>query len=235
MRIKIVSFLLLATALSLSGCRQAAPTGTPTVVPTETPIVIPPTPTLAPTATITPTPVPDFSQIGLPTEEPGANVFDFIDEMCNAQWFTEAGDLPCPGAEAQADAGFVMRLDGSVQDLPSNIGLLLTFPPRTNVETISSKYPEFEVKKGDRFRTVLACRAHAFCDIDFMLSYFDNQGKTGLTHWRYIFTDTPVVVDYSLDGIAGKTVQFDLGVRAGGNRVDAFAVWIAPHIYRPSH
>lgn len=235
MRIKIVSFLLLATALSLSGCQQAVPTGTPTVAPTNTPIVIPPTPTPAPTATITPTPVPDFGQIGLPTDTSGANVFDFVDQLCNAQWFTEAGDLPCPGAETQADAGYVLQLDGSVQDLPSNIGLMLTFPPRTRIETVSSKYPEFEVKEGDRFQSVLSCRTHTFCDVVFMLGYFDSHGQTGLKYWHHIFTDSPVIVDYPLDGIAGKTVQFDLAVRAGGNRLDAYAVWIAPHVFRPAH
>jgi hypothetical protein len=43
-----------------------------------------------------------------------------------------------------------------------------------------------------------------------------------------------VVVDYSLDAIAGKTVQFDLAVRAHENPSEAYAVWIAPHIYRPA-
>jgi hypothetical protein len=234
MKIKPLSFLLFTAVLFLTGCGQAAITAAPTVVPTETAIVIPPTQTPAPTATITPTPTPDFSVIGLPMEKPGTTAFDFVDEMCQAQWFTEVGDLACPGDDTQADSGYVEQLDGMVQDLPSNIKLLLTFPPRMRVEAISSKYPEFQVQNGDRFRAVLACRAHTFCDVDFMLSYFDKRGLTGLTHWRYLFTDTPIVVDYPLDGISGKSVQFDLSVRADGNRLDAHAVWIAPHIYRPS-
>jgi hypothetical protein len=232
MKIKFSPVFFLAAALVLSSCSQAAVIATPTISPTATPLVIPPTRTPSPTATISPTPTPDFSVIGLPAEKPGTTALDFVSEICQAQWFTNVGDLPCPGDETQADSGYVEQLNGKVQDLPSNIKMLLTFPPRKRVEAISSKYPEFEVKQGDRFRAVLACQAHTFCDVDFMLSYFDESGKSGLTHWRYLFTDTPIVVDYPLDGIAGKTVQFDLSVSAKGTGATAYAVWIAPHIYR---
>jgi hypothetical protein len=126
-----------------------------------------------------------------------------------------------------------MRLGGEVQGLPSNLSLLLTFPPQTGFETISSKYPPFLVEKGDRFRAVLDCRAHTFCDVEFVLDYFDSHGQNGVTHWPYLFTDQPLVIDYSLDGLAGKTVQFDLAVRAKWNSLEAYAVWIAPHIFRP--
>jgi hypothetical protein len=71
--------------------------------------------------------------------------------------------------------------------------------------------------------------------VEFILYAFDDQGRTRLMHWRYIFADPPIVVDYSLDSVAGKTVQFDLAVQVKGNQADANAVWIAPHIYRPSH
>ena len=82
---------------------------------------------------------------------------------------------------------------------------------------------------------MLARREHSFCDVDFLLSYFNEGGRrSGLTNWRYIFADEALVIDYSLDGIAGETVQFELAVSAHGNLSDGFAVWIAPHIYRPA-
>ena len=135
------------------------------------------------TATVTPTPTPDFSVVGLPSEPTSAPALDFVDQMCQAQWFTDSGDLPCPGNEpsseagfvgdqmcedqlsteagdlfcpgneAQTDTGFVMRLSGKIQGLPANIKLLLTFPPKFDDKTISSKYPPFTVENGDRFRS----------------------------------------------------------------------------------
>ncbi len=237
-KIKILVFALSAV-LILSGCRMRiggnAFTPTP-AAPTETPVMFDtpvPTQTASLPGTSTATPSPDLSLVGLPAESAGTNALDFVATMCQAQWFTEIGNLPCPGGPSQADAGYVMQLSDEDQGLPANFNLMMTFPPQKNVQTISSKYPDFTVKKGDRFRAVLTCRAHAFCDVDFILSYFGVQGRNGLMHWQYIFTDEPIVVDYSLDGLAGGTVQFDLAVRVLGNTRDAFAIWIAPHIYRP--
>ncbi|HVN16897.1 MAG TPA: hypothetical protein VMT73_14235 [Anaerolineales bacterium] len=234
---KLFSFLLVG--LLLSGCafsrkNPANQVTTSTAQPVATATQPAPTNTPIPTITATVSPTPDFTSIGLPVESSANKVFDFVDQMCNAQWFTKTGDLPCPGDQSQADAGYVMKLNGEIQNLSSNIDLLLTFPPQTGVETISSKYPTFTVKSGDRFRAVLACRAHSFCDVEFVLDYFDSRGQNGITHWRYLFANSPIVVDYPLDGIAGKTVQFDLAVQTKGNRIDGSAVWIAPHIYRPT-
>jgi hypothetical protein len=244
MRKKIV-FVILCASL-LSGCRMQmvnravnrVENGTVT---TETPFssitasAAPlPTNTAVPTATATLFPTPDLSLIGLPSEPAGTLAFDFVRSMCSAEWFTRGGPLPCPGSDAQSDSGYVLRLGGEIQGLPSNLSLLLTFPPQTGFETISSRYPPFQVERGDRFRAVLACRAHTFCDVEFILDYFDSHGQNGVTHWPYIFTDEPLVIDYSLDGLAGKTVQFDLAVRAKWNSLEAYAVWIAPHIYRPT-
>lgn len=264
---KLVFLLLVGLVLSGCGLRPAQELPTPTVTMTATSTLPPPTKTPLPTmtATVTPTPTPDFGVIGLPSEPTNAMALDFVDQICQAQWFTDSGDLLCPGNEpsteagfvgdqmcedqssteagdqscpgnaAQASTGFVMRLNGRVQGLPANIKLLLTFPPTEGDKTISSKYPPFAVKKGDRFRTVLACRAHTFCDVEFSLNAFDDQGQIRLMRWHYIFADSPIVVDYSLNSIAGKTVQFDLAVQAKGNQADANAVWIVPHIYRPSN
>jgi hypothetical protein len=240
-----IIILALPLALLLSSCRMQIGTGlsngsgspTSLFVPTSTQIVFDtplPTSTPAPVGTSTSTPQPDLSVVGLPTEAAGSTALDFVASMCDAQWFTQLGNLPCPGKSTQTDTGYVMRLGGTEQGLPSNFNVLLAFPPQKTVDTISSKYPAFTVQKGDRFRAVLACRAHSFCDVDFVLSYYDTQSVNGVKHWQYLFTQDPIVVDYSLDGLAGKTVQFDLAVRVLGNGLDANAVWIAPHIYRPA-
>ena len=236
MQNKIFSFLLIG--LFLSGCvpainKSSNETVTPIASVTETATQQPPTRTPVPSATATLSPTPDFSLVGLPVEQASNLAFDFVAQMCNAEWSTRGQQLPCPGDDSQKNTGYVMRLGGDAQGLSSNLSILLTYPPQINFETISSKYPSFTVKKGDRFRAVLTCRAHTSCDVEFVLDYFDDHGHTGLKQWRYIFTDSPVVIDYPLDAIAGKSVQFDLAVHGIGNRTDASTVWIAPHIYRP--
>ena len=86
--------------------------------------------------------------------------FDFVEQMCAAQWSTRGQDLPCPGNDTLSSAGYVTQLDAGFQGLPSNINILLVYTPQSKYETISSKYPAFTVKKGDRFR---AARREAGC------------------------------------------------------------------------
>jgi hypothetical protein len=234
---KIFSFLLLG--LFLIGCTPAVSTPTtnglvtPTTSITETATQPSSTSMPIPTATITPSPTPDLSLVGLPAEEDGTLVFDFVEKMCEAQWSNRGLDLPCPGNDTESSAGYVMKLDGKSQGFPSNMNILLAYTPQEKYETISGKYPAFTVQKGDRFRTVLSCKEHTFCDVEFVLNFSNEKGSAGLTHWHYLFTDEPVVVDYPLGALAGQTVQFALAVRTSGNPVEAYAVWIAPHIYRP--
>ena len=215
----------------LSGCRilNRSVVSTASVTPDITEAATePPTQTPVPTSTATPSPTPDLGSVGLPTEGPATTALDFVATMCSAQWFNRTQQLPCPGSEDNPDAGYVASIGGNT------LGMLLTYPPQDRFETIFSKYPPFNVEKGDRFRTVLACKAHTFCDVVFSFEYFDNQGKTGVRNWPYRFSASPIVIDYPLDGIAGKTVQFGLSVRGNGNRLEAYAVWIYPHIYRPT-
>ncbi len=235
---KILSLLLLG--LFLTGCApvttqalQTAPSPTEAVV---RPVAQPTAePTSVPTATATATfaPIPDFTLVGLPAEEDGELLFDFVGQMCNAEWSTRGQDLPCPG-DTQSSAGYVMKLDAEKQGLPADTKILLAYTPQEKYETIYGEYPAVTVQKGDRFRAALACKEHTFCDVEFVLNFSDERGSAGLKNWRYLFTDEPIVVDYPLDALAGQTVQFTLAVRARGNPVEAYAVWLAPHIYRPA-
>lgn len=204
----------------------ASSTEDPTQPPTQTPV---------PTSTATPVPTPDLSLIGLPAEAPGTTALDFAAAVCDATWFNASQQLPCPGDDSQSSTGYVMGLSGETQGLPSAISMILAYPPQVTYETIFSKYPPFVVEKGDRFRAVLACKLHTFCDVEFSLEYFDGKVKNGIANWPYRFSAAPLVMDYPLDGIAGKTVQFGLAVRGNGIRTEAYAVWIDPHIYRPGH
>ncbi len=236
---KLLFALLLG--LLLSGCRplngtqpSSAASASPSPAATNTDVP-PPTRTPVPTATMIPTPTADFSVVGLPQEQPGTTAFDFVAEACGAEWFSSSQDLPCPAAnETQLQLGYAMPSNGQIEGLPLNLAMLLTYPPQYNDTTLYSKYPVFTVEKGDRFRAVLACRSHAFCDVTFGLEYYDGNDKRGLKHWSYLFADAPLVIDYSLDGLAGKTVRFGLTFTGAGNRQQAYGVWIVPHIYRPT-
>ncbi len=224
-RMQLANRLFNGSSANATATPQPTQTDLPTVAPTGTPV---------PTATATFTPTPDPASIGLPTETAGTDAFDFVATMCKAEWFTRSGSLPCPGDPNNPDPGFAISLPGDKQGLAPGFPVLLMYPPQDTYETIFSKYPAFTVQKGDRFRAVLDCRAHSFCDVEFALEYYAPNGKAGLAQWPHIFSADPIVVDLSLDGIAGLKVQFGLSVRGMGNRIDAYGVWLYPHIFRPS-
>jgi hypothetical protein len=233
--------LFLVMGLLISGCRISVPVTSepiviPTIMDTDTPIPVPPTQTPVPTLTATATipPAPDLGVIGLPTEPAGSVALDFVDQMCMAEWYTEGQSLPCPGDSSQADTGYVMRLDGGFEGVPPGFQMMLTYPPQVHYSRISGKYPPFTIEKGDRLRTVTACLADKVCDVEFSLYYINHGGLRIISRWHYLFIDEPVVFDYSLDSIAGETVQFVLSATAIGGLTDTYAVWIAPHIYRPA-
>jgi len=235
---KLVPLLLLGSLLIGCGAPSSVATApaVPTILTTDTSTPKPPTQTPLPTATATATipPTPDPGTIGLPGEPAGTVAFDFVEQMCAAEWYTEGQSLPCPG-DTNQDTGYVMRFEDEVENVPPGFPMMLTYPPLVHYSKIFSKYPEFTVREGDRFRAVVACRKYALCDVDFYLNFFNEGGERYLNRWRYLFTYEPVVIDYPLDSLAGETVRFDLAVVSKVNHPDrGYAVWIAPHIYRPN-
>jgi hypothetical protein len=236
--------LVLLLGLLLAGCRtrfgdgpsgalQTASPPTPTSLAADLPTQGP-TPTPRPAATLTSAPAPDLTRVGLPAEAPGTTAYDFTASICTAEWFTKTGSVPCKGTDETSTSGYVALLDSLSQGLPAEITGLLMYPPHGGADdTLSGKYPSFIVQKGDRFRTVLTCRVHNFCDVEFGLDYLDASGRSSLKRWSYLFTNPPIVIDYPLDGIAGLTVQFSLSVRRHGEGLQDYAVWLEPHIYRP--
>jgi len=233
---KFVMFFIIGMVLSSCGARVAVTNepGAPTVELTATSEFVPaPTQTPVPTLTATLTPTLDLGEIGLPSEPAGAVAYDFVEQLCAAQWHNRGGALPCPGDASQADQGYVLRYEGELQGAPAGFPMLMSFPPLVHYSAISGTYPAFAVQTGDRFRAVLACQARAYCDVQFVLSYSHGQGEVVLKRWAYLFVEAPIRVDLSLANLAGKTVQFELTAVGVVKQTEAFAVWVAPHIYRP--
>ena len=162
-------------------------------------------------------------------------VYDFVANVCSAQWSSGAGTLNCQGANLRRN-GFVLRQtlakpeNGAIVVKPN----LLTVPQNTLYGYISALYPSFNVQKGDRFQAVVSCEVGATsCGVLFRLDYQLADGVVSQL-WaveEHYERDT-TTMDIDLSALAGKDVNFVLTVLSLGPASNDRALWVEPRIVR---
>jgi hypothetical protein len=162
-------------------------------------------------------------------------VYDFVANVCSAQWSSGAGTLNCQGTNLRRN-GFVLRQtlakpeNGAIVVKPN----LLTVPQNTLYGYISALYPSFNVQKGDRFQAVVSCEVGAAsCGVLFRLDYQLADGRVrelGAVEEHY--EGNTSIVDIDLSSLAGQDVNFVLTVLSLGPASDNRALWVEPRIVR---
>jgi hypothetical protein len=179
------------------------------------------------TATATITPIPSV----------GGVVYDFAANACQGTWFSGAGQLPCPGTEGDS-RGFVLKVVPSKLENGTSDGRmgLITFPQNINNGYIQGFFPSYNVKSGDRFRSIVNCEANATsCYVVFRLDY--QTGTSSIqTFWAFVerYEGQFYQVDLDLSALVGKDVKFILTVLATGSPTGDRALWVAPMIFNPA-
>ena len=159
---------------------------------------------------------------------------DFVGSYCDAQWYSDAGILPCPGTSGNP-MGYVQRIDAPVLEngATDNEPVLLSVPKAVTNGLIHGKYPKYNVVAGDSFRAVLSCAENAkTCNVKFSLDYIQD-GETTLKNiasWNKTWDGTVNSVVVDLTPLAGKRIRFLLTVSANGETRDNRAMWLAPRI-----
>ena len=162
--------------------------------------------------------------------------YDFLEKYCEAEWSTEAQNLPCPGTDGDKK-GFVVVLtpakmeNGSVQNKA-----LITHPQIVKDGVISGKYPGFTVQSGDRFQASINCMYNANdCNAIFKLQYQVGNGTIRtLGQWNEIYEGQFFSVNVDLSALNGQKVKFILTVLANGSAHEDYAMWVSPQITRLS-
>jgi hypothetical protein len=162
-------------------------------------------------------------------------VYDFAVNACSAQWFSGAGDLPCPGIDKDSN-GFVLQQsvskleDGTTSLSPS----LLTVPQNIDNGYIQAVYPSFKVQSGDHFQSIVNCEGGAVnCGVLFRVDY---QLADNLVHEFWAFGERNdgkyFMADLDLTPLAGQDVKFVLTILSLGDASGDRALWAAPRIVR---
>jgi Ig-like domain from next to BRCA1 gene len=173
-----------------------------------------------------------FSKFWVEIVVPGTT-YNFLDNMCKAEWRTAAGVLSCPGATTDL-SGYVLKvdnpkLDGGYQD---NESAIETAPQPVNNGYITGKFPAFSVTTGSHFKTVIGCLSGSTnCSVKFTLAYIaDGGAQTNLKEWAKTNDGKFISVDEDLSPLAGKSVQFILQVTANGTGSATTPYWLKPRV-----
>ena len=163
--------------------------------------------------------------------------FDFVEQACSAQWYSAAGNLPCPGSEGDS-RGLILKLrnpkleDGSTSNLPG----LLTIPQRTQNGYIIGIFPSYRVQNGDRFQSIVNCESGAEdCYVVFTLDY-QTEDNTIHRYWAFVekYDGITYQADIDISSLTGQDVKFILSVFAVGSADGDRAVWGSPRIVHKS-
>lgn len=188
---------------------------------------------IAATVQFTPTSIPSQTPTPVSTSPALPKAYDFVTNVCNAQWSSGTGPLTCPGAAGDS-RGFVLPVDsprfedGGFASAPG----ILTNPNYASTGYIQGIYPDYVVRNGDRFRTIVSCEyGAAQCGALLHLGY---QGQDGFIRdiWAFgEFQDGKYYnADIDLSFLAGQKVRFVLSVVSLGAAEDDRIMWIGAAI-----
>jgi hypothetical protein len=105
--------------------------------------------------------------------------------------------------EAGVIRSYTPWLENNTQD---NEPALLVQPPSGTSGFISAIYPDYSVKEGDRFKSVLGCtRKMPKCRVTFSLNYTeDGKSVKNLFTWEEVADGKLRKIDFNLDALKGK-------------------------------
>ncbi len=160
-------------------------------------------------------------------------VYDFVANLCLANWTSSAGNLPCPG-NTNSNQGSITYItkphleDGRLE----NELALWSRPQVVKNGWIKGTYPAFKIKDNYHFITEIGCLANSSgCNVTFALDYQES-GKAvkHLGEWVEKFDGKTRIIDIDLSGLAGKTVKFILKVTNNVKDSKPNAFWFVPSI-----
>ena len=163
-----------------------------------------------------------------------ANGYDFVTHVCDAQWTSGVGALPCP--DQSVSNGTIITVNNPIleNNTVASSSALLTVPQNVYNGYIQGVFPPFTVQNGDRFRSIVNCEyGQKNCYVVYRLDYQVNNGPIQ-NFWAFgeRYEGLYYQADVDLSPLAGQTVKFILRTEANGSPTGDRALWVAPSIVR---
>ena len=163
-----------------------------------------------------------------------ANGYDFVAHVCEAQWTSGVGVLPCP--DQSVSNGTIITVNNPIleNNTVASSSALLTVPQNAYNGYIQGVFPPFTVQNGDRFRSIVNCEyGQRSCYVVYRLDYQVNNGPIQ-NFWAFgeRYEGLYYQADVDLSPLAGQTVKFILRTEANGSPTGDRALWVGPSIVR---
>jgi hypothetical protein len=149
---------------------------------------------------------------------------DLHSKAPSATWISSAGNITFGGPDTDVN-GFAMYKDGQkLEDGTSPTKILEMHPQWVDNGVITGRYPAYTVVTGEHFKARIGFLALAdgTCgsgNVKFQLNYREAGTLKSLAEWAKSCNGSLTSVDVDLSSLAGKTVEFVLGVLANGPRL----------------
>lgn len=177
--------------------------------------------------------MPVWVEINVAGESSADAGYDFVKNVCAAEWKSGAGKLPCPASYNDA-AGFALPVTSpTLEDGSLGTWGIAAAPQNKYNGYIQGFYPAITVQPGDRFRATVGCEHNAPCYVTFRLDYMNAAGGIS-TFWTWREQNDKRFHNVNLDlsPLAGRSVRFILTVLATGPASGDRVLWGAPIIER---
>lgn len=166
--------------------------------------------------------------------------FDLYSQAPSAQWISCGS--PCGGGttltfggpDTDANGFALYRSGATLEDGSSPTKVLETHPMWVNDGVITGLYPSYTVKPDEHFKAKIGFLGPCGSgNVVFQFNYKEAGSIFPLGSWTDSCDGNLISVDVNLNSIAGKNVQFVLGVLANGSSGQDWAVWVNPTISIP--
>jgi hypothetical protein len=164
--------------------------------------------------------------------------FDFHTQAPAAIWISGAGSLTWGGPDTDANGFAMYKNSQKLEDGSTSPKTLETHPQWVDNGVITGRYPAYKVVTGEHFKARIGFLAQSdgTCgagNVKFQLNYREAGVLKSLAEWTEACDGTMRSVDVDLSSLAGKSVEFVLGVLANGPAAQDWAVWVSPEIKIP--
>jgi hypothetical protein len=171
--------------------------------------------------------------VDIEVEDADDIVYDLAEYYCDAEWTSDVGVLPCPGAAGDVE-GIVAQhaaplMEGGVEAPGPSLAVA---PEQVSQGWITGSFPAFTVSSGDHFRASVACMYNSQkCYMQFRLEYQIGSGSVrSLGSWLEASEGLANRIDIDLSSLSGKEVTFFLSISAGEDWLGDNGLWIRPRI-----